>query len=440
MIARRATRGSLWTAAGMVSSTLALLTANALVVAQGPTAVFADLVVLTMSVMVLSAVFRFGIDRVFVGEVHSTGAASGVDAAAARGAGLLAAAAVLGTVGALLLIAQVLTWPIDLALTHGLGTGERLLVAGWLLADVTRVVVAEAHRSEQHFRLAAACGYGLRNPLFVLFVLLAVLLPGDLERAHVVAAAAAASGVVLALAMVTISASFAWWGHPPLAALRASGRGNAAMLVTTLTGALVGASDVWIVGATTGPAETARYGFCVTLAAGIALLSTAVNGGLSPYLARALAASDPGPIVGLVHRYVRITSVAALVLYLGLLVLAEPVAVLLGGEDYRGLTPLIAILAAGQVLSTAAGLSGYVLTLGRRYSHVAAVTATVATVAILGEGVAGFGWGSAIGVAVVSGLATAALPIGNNIVSARVMGIRTDMLATHQKGRPRWAS
>ena len=439
-IARRAAHGSLWTAAGMVSSTVALFAANGLVVAQAPTHVFADMVVLTMSMMVLGTVFRVGTDRIFVGEVHSAEVADGREAARARGGGLLAGACVLAGGGALLLLTPVLARPIDLALTDDLGTGERFLLAGWLVSDVVRIVVSEAHRSGQRFRLAAACGYGLRNPLFLLFVLLAALLPGDLDRSQVIGAAAAGSGVVLVLALVTISDVFAWWCHSPLAALRHSGRGHAAMLVTTLTGALIGASDVWIVGATSGPGATARYGFCVTLAAGIALLSTAVNGGLSPYLARALAARESGPIVALVHRYVRITSAAAFVLYLALVLLAEPVAVLLGGEDYRGVTPLIAILAAGQVLSTAAGLSGYVLTLGRRYVHVAVVTASVAALAVAGEAIAGFGWSSAIGVAVVSGLATAALPLTNNIISLRVMGIRTDIFAPHQKGPSRWAS
>jgi O-antigen/teichoic acid export membrane protein len=178
-----------------------------------------------------------------------------------------------------------------------------------------------------------------------------------------------------------------------------------------------------------GTKTTASYAFSVQMVAGLSVLSSAIAGGLLPHIAQGLAARDSAAVERTVIRYVRFTSMLATVGYIGIAVLAPLIALHFGGRGYSGTLPLILILGAGQVLSTAAGLSGSVLTVARQYLVTTIITVGVAIYAVALEAASAYGLHQLILVAVVSGSSTVLLPMINNVALARILGIRTDFLA-----------
>jgi O-antigen/teichoic acid export membrane protein len=420
--------GAAWTAGGIVASSAAVFAANLYVVASAPASAYADLAVLTVTLLIIGNVFRFGADRIFVGEVHAAEHKGGVAEGTSRGSSILAFALVAGIAGALLSAIPPLSNILNRALSSPLTGHEKILVAFWLASDVTRLVASEGHRSRYRFIEATLSGIGARAPIFLLLIVLAHVTGMHLGRQTLLAAASASSLFVAAASFVTVARIFPWWRGRPFKSALALWNGHVAMLLTTFAAGLIGGADVWIVGATVGHDSVARYAFAVTMVAGIGILMTAISSGLSPHLASGLRADSLEPLRQLVAKYVRASSVLGVIAYAGLLVLSEPIALRLGGEAYRGVLPLVALLGGGQLLGVLAGPSGAIITVARLYRLATTITLSVAAAAVLLESFAGLAGRSEILIAAASGAATAMLHITSNVALARRLGITTHVL------------
>lgn len=428
--------GVLWTASGLVVSSVATLAANLYMVAQTPVSTYADIVVLTVTLFILGNIFRLGADRIFVGEVHAAEHQSGVVAATARGGSILAFALLSGLVGSLLAWLPPLSTILNRALSAPLSTFETLLVSVWLLSDVTRLVASEGHRSRYKFALATISGMGVRAPLFLLLVLAFQLGGLSLQRTTLLLAAALSSLAVSVVAFSTVGRLFPWWHGRPWQTAHPLWRGHMAMVATTLAAGLIGGADVWIVGASMGDSSAARYAFAVTMVAGISILSAAIASGLSPYMAAGLNNQDLEPMRRMMVTQVRGASLLAVTAYVGLLVFAEPLATLLGGDTYKGVLPLVALLGAGQLMCALAGPSGGVITVARLYRLSAMITVSVALAAVVLEAIAGF-WGqSEVLIALASGAATGGYHVVNNIALSRRLSMTTHVFNRIGARRP----
>jgi O-antigen/teichoic acid export membrane protein len=405
-------------------------------VAKAPVSTYADIVVLTVTLFILGNVFRLGADRIFVGEVHAAEHQNGVGAATARGGSILAFALLSGLLAGLLVWLPPLSTILDRALSAPLTAYETLLVGVWLVSDVTRLVASEGHRSRYKFALATISGMGARAPLFLFLVLVLQFSGLGLQRTTLLLAAAVSSLIVSVVAFSTVGRLFPWWHGRPWRTARPLWRGHMAMVATTLAAGLIGGADVWIVGATMGDSSVARYAFAVTMVAGIGILSAAISSGLSPYLAAGLNNQDLEPMRRMMVAQVRGSSLLAVIAYVGLLVLAEPLATLLGGDAYKGVLPLVALLGAGQLIGVLAGPSGGVITVARMYRLAAMITVSVAMAALVLEAIAGF-WGhSEVLIALASGAATGGYHVVNNIALSRRLSMTTHVFNRIGARRP----
>jgi O-antigen/teichoic acid export membrane protein len=402
------------------------MAASLAIVSTADAATYADFAVLASVVLISSSVARLGADRLFLGEVNATLMRHGPTDAQRHGASLIASSGLSGIIVAAL-IAGPLSGPAAVALSDPLVMSERLLLAAWIVAESARLVGAEAFRADRMFIWAALAGVGLRALLFA-GAIVALGLPGDLSRRECLTAAAGASVVTLLITLLRIGPRYPWWKGRPIAHLRSTLQGHIMMVGASLAAMAIGAADIWIAGATMSSTATAQYALAVTMAAGLAVLSTAIAGGLGPAIAEGIAAGAPQESVRRAVKYVRVTSLLAVAGLIALAMGLEPLAKAGGGAHYSDLTWLVVILASGQVLSTAAGLSGYVLTLGRRYTTVAVNTMGVAAVALVSEAVVAWATHNVFLLAAVSAAATALLPLANNLASHRLLGIRTDAL------------
>lgn len=433
---RRSSGGVPWTASGLVLSSAATLAANLYMVAQAPVSTYADIVVLTVTLFIVGNIFRLGADRIFVGEVHAAEHKSGIDAANARGGSILAFALFSGVVAGFLVWLPPLSRILNSALSGPLSTSETVLVGVWLASDVTRLVASEGHRSRYKFALATISGMGARAPLFVLLIMAFHVSGLGMQRPTLLLAAALSSFTVAVISFSTVGRLFPWWLGRPWQTALPLWRGHVAMVATMLAAGVIGGADVWIVGATMGDASVARYGFAVTMVAGIAILSSAISSGLSPYLAAGLNSQDLQPMRRMIVNQVRGSSALAVIAYVALLALAEPLATLLGGDSYQGVLPLVALLGAGQLVCVLAGPSGGIITVARLYRLAAGITVSVALCALALEALAGF-WGrSEILIALVSGLATGGLHVAYNIALSRRLSVTTHVFNRTHPGRP----
>jgi len=408
----------------MATSSAATFGAGLFLVGSTTPSVYADVAVLTSMVVLLSTLTRFGSDRIILAEVHAGG-----EDGASRGADILAFALVIGPLAALAICTPTFGFVVDGSLSSNADLEERGLIGLWLAAEVIRLVAAEAHRSRYRFRLAAFSGYGVRSVLFLAVLVVLHLGRHGLTRSDVVGAAALSSSAVCVVAIATVSRDFPWWRAHPWRSWRRLWTGHLSMVLTTLAATVIGAADIWMLGATVTHAETASYALAVMLVAGLAVLSTAITGGLSPYVASQLARSQRRAVESQVTRFVRFAGTLAVVGYVCLVLIAQPLATALGGDSYRHVGLFVALLGAGQVVNALAGIAGAILIVARHYHAVMAVTVAVAAATAAMEAVFAFGFHSAVGVGVVSSLGTALLPVAGCVVLWRILQIRTDAFA-----------
>lgn len=416
---RSANNGTVWAGMGIVVSTAAVLLTNFILVSKTPTKLFADTAVLTVAVLILGTVFRLGADRIFIGEVQ---------ASKDRGAGLLAFSLLVGVLGGGVAASEPIANLLDRALSVDLTGTERVLVAVWLASDTSRLVVAEAHRSVDRVRMAAVAGTGLRSPLYLALVLGLISAGDPLRRQDLLLVGALASAIVLATALATVASSYPWWQANPFTSTRVLWRGHGSMLATTAAATIIGAADVYVVGASIGSEQAARYAFAVSLVGGIAIVDTAISLGISPSVARGLEPENRRTTERLVVRLTRIASGLAALLYVGLLLLSERFAVSLGGGEYKGVRPLVAMLGAGQLLGVMFGPGGSLLIIARQYSSITAVTVCVSLVMVAVTSAAGFLAGSLLLLAAASGAATAALHALGAVACRRRLGMTVHVL------------
>lgn len=411
-------------------SAISQLGANLTLVGKTAPAVYADLAVLTIVVLFATIILRLGCDRMFVGEVEAAVAQGGAAAGRTAGARLLLLSISFGCGAAFIVALTPIANALDVSISHPLGGYERCALGVWLASDVIRLVVAEAQRSKGNFGKAAAASFGVRAPLYLSFLLVIVTVSHHVSRPEALSACAAASLVTLATTLPT-----ALRDYPPFAtskSLYAAPRlqHNLLVVMTTLSAAIIGGADIWIVGSYFPSTTTARYGFAVTIVASIAILSSAVSGGLAPQLAAHLAKGEGGAAQVISVRFVRGASILAVLGYAVVLALAEPVAVSLGGAAYRGVTTYVAILGLSQVLAVMTGISGWLLIYGRHYREMMLITVGVGLLSVLLE-LAAAKMGLPVVLALVSGTATTAIQFFSNVVSSRRIGLRSDAFATH---------
>ena len=424
-------RGPLWTAGGIIVSAVAAFGASMLLVAKTSPGVFADIAILTVTLLTISNILRFGADRIFIGEVNAASLGGGEPAGVRRGASLIAFGILAGGVGAVVVFLSPVRYVFDYALTTPLTGWERSLGALWLACDVVRMVTSEGHRSGYHFKSAALAGVGVRAPLYLAILVGFAAADGTLTRTAVISASTLASVAVALVSLSTVSLRFPWWSGRPVQSGLHLWRGHVSMLLTTVAASFIGGADIWIVGATIGHTSAAPYAFAVTVVAGIGMLTSAVASGLSPYIAKCLREDGPSGMQRMLRPYVQRSSLLAVLAYGLLLVAAEPIAVALGGESYHGVLPLVAILGAGQVVGVFAGPGGGVLAVSRLYRALCTITCSVAVAAVGLEFLAGTLTGNVMILAIASSAATAALHVGANFALAR----RLDM-TTHVFTRP----
>lgn len=426
----RQSAGSLWTAGGIVASTGAAFGANLLMVAKASTDAYADVAVLTVTLLIVGNIFRLGADRIFIGEVRAATQRDGPTVARRRGSDILGFALLSGSVGGILIALPPSSGILDRALSSPLTGRESLFVGIWLTGEITRLVASEGHRSRYRFVLATIAGVGARAPLFFTIIALLALSGVDLQRPTLLLAAAVSSLAIALFSFVTVGRLFPWWRAEPIKSSQSLWHGHVAMLLTTLAAGVIGGGDVWVVGATVGHGAVARYAFAVTMVAGIGILSAAISSGLSPFLADGLSTGDFASVKALLVRQVRRSSALAILGYSGLLLVSEPLAVRLGGDSYRGVLPLVALLGAGQVVGVIAGPSGTVITVARMYRVATTITVSVALGAVVLESLAGASGGSELLIAAASGAATGTLHVVNNIVLNNRLGITTHALSS----------
>jgi hypothetical protein len=405
----------------VATSSVATFAASLFLVGSTDASVYADIAVLTSMVLLLSTLVRFGSDRIILSEVHAGG-----HEGSSRGADILAFALLVGPAAAVLVCTPLFGVVLDGSLSSDAGLPDRGLIGLWLACEVVRFVAAEAHRSRYRFRLASFSGYGVRSLLFLVLIVAFHAREHDLSRRAVLLAAALASAVVCVVSLVAVSRDFHWWQAHPLRSWRRLWAGHVSMVLTTFAATVIGGADIWMLGATVRHSETASYSLAVTLVAGLAVVSTAITGGMAPYVATALARGERQQVEAQVTRFVRVAGGLALVGYLCLVVIAHPLAVALGGASYGRVGAFVAVLGAGQVVNALAGIAGAILIVDRRYQAVMAVTVAVAAATAGLEAVMAFGYHDVMAVGVVSSLGTALLPVTGCWVLWRVLGIRTD--------------
>ncbi len=422
------THGSTVTGLGLAVSAIGQLLANLVIVAFAAPATYADIAVLTIAVTTSTIGVRLGTDRMFVGEVQGARVSAGADAEQTVGARLLSGAAVLSLAAGVIVILGPGAAVLDLAVTSPLTGPERWLVGIWIVADSFRLVLAEAHRARHRFVLAAVAGTGLRAPLFLALVVGTRVLTGTVTRTDMLVSAAFASVGALLATLPVATRAYPWWRHSPFHLARGLSD-HLLVVLNTLAASAIGGIDVWIVGNHFGSSDTAAYAFSVTMVASLALVSASLSGGLAPRLAALLAAGRTTEAQELSVRFVRWGTLFVVVGYVVLVGLVQPLAVRLGGPSYSGVTRLVVVLGLGQVIATAAGISGWLLVYSRRYRESTLIVTSAAVVAIALE------WGLASAhllllTATASALATAGIHVLSNLVAQRRIGLRTDVFVT----------
>ncbi|KRE97271.1 hypothetical protein ASG76_00640 [Nocardioides sp. Soil774] len=411
----------------MAASALGTLGATAVMVAVSSAGVYSDVAIVTLVVLLTSMVAQLGADRVAVAEVHGAGA--GAHSGRQRGAELLGLVSLNGVVAAALLISPIGLPLLETPLTSPLSLVEKLAVAAWVCSDTIRLVAAELHRANYRFGWALVSGMGVRAPLFLGAISVLGVVKHDVDRTSLLVAAAIASAVVLLVSMSRASLDFPWWVARPLRALKRLWRGHLSMVLTTCAAALIGGADVWIIGATAEGAVAAPYALAVTVVSGLTIATTAITGGVLPYLAQAVSKGELSEITPRLVPFVRIACLLVVVGYVVIVSLSRPAAILLGGEAYTDITIFVAVLGAGQIVNVAAGIAGAVLIATRRYTALMRATTSVSLLVVVGEAVSGFVFDSPLMVCAVSATGTGLLSVVCAATVRRVSGIRTDAFA-----------
>jgi O-antigen/teichoic acid export membrane protein len=196
------------------------------------------------------------------------------------------------------------------------------------------------------------------------------------------------------------------------------------LLTTQLLALLVSQSDVWVFGLAATPEQIAQYGLAARLAQLVSLPHLVLNGVLPPLMASRVREQQRDAL----ERVIRMSVAAATVPALGLALLflfggGEILAIAFGGI-YRDAAPVLAILAAGNVVNVVCGPCSQLLIMSGHQRTLNLIT-LVNCVFCLGAGALAAVHLGALGVAAVYALALTAQGIAGAWAAARLVGVRT---------------
>lgn len=281
----------------------------------------------------------------------------------------------------------------------------------------------------------------LLTPLLRLAVVLVMAAnAADVELVGIGYVAAGAIGLVLyapMLAAVLRQHGFA--GHLRPGRFTVPARAVLAFTVPLLsndvTAALLNAANAIVLGILATPEAVAELRAVLPLALTMGYVLSSFGLLLVPLAARLFARSEPRELNQLYWRTAVWTTVLAFPIFLSCLTLAEPLTVLLFGERYASAAPVLAVLAVGQFVNTAAGHNGVLLGVFGRVRFIVAtnVLAVAANLALLLLLVPPFG---AIGAAA----ATSATFVVLNAIRQVGLGRRTDVSAVNLEVAPVYAA
>lgn len=417
----------MWTAAASVTSALGAMVLSAVFVAKSSATDYGDFGVLLASAVMIATVLRLGTDRMVVGEIRRGDATGGPVTGGGAGSDLLAFTVLVALIGTSALVVLPLDDVISVALSAPLQRGEAVAFALLIGADTVRTAFAETLRAHYRPALSAAAGNGGRGAVLALLALgWAVGVSGGSRSAMLWTAASASVGVAV-LGAVATSVIIPWWRGRPDRDLRERWRGHVAMGAATVSAAVIGFADVWVVGVTVDADAAARYSLATTAVGLLGIVLTASHNSLQPYLADHLAREQHRALRELSRRFARVALAVGIVGLATLVLVGEPVVVALGGSAYEGFRWIALALGLGVVVGLGVGPAGTVLTVGGRYTAIGRVAVVTAVAALASEVLAGFVTRNEVVVAVCSGAAVAALHIGALAILRRSTGMRTDV-------------
>ena len=405
--------------AGRSLGLLNLLLAGRIVATQRD---FAAFVLLTSAIFLLLPVLQLGTPLVVV---RLAGSAL-MDGREARAIAICRAASRMATVvAASVFLLACMPWTavaMSAVLPIHVSPACAVLIGVWLGSEVLRGTVADTLRALHRYKAHAIAGRGGRS---VAVLVALVVLNGTNIRVgfSTLATLQLAANLVCVLSMgAPLRAEFRrysdgssrWSGVAEL--LRPGSHLLAAVIATWF----LNMGDLWVVAALTDPAHVANYGIAIRLA-GLAAMPLALT-----YNAVAPVLASFGRDRNAETRFLQGTSAAsgllAVAAYVTTLAITAMGARAMLGAGYSMIVPLVALLGAGQMVNSATGHCSVVLALHGRERLLGRATIAVAIVAIPIELVIGSQLGP-IGVAVVSGAATAAVNLIYFTLSRRRLGI-----------------
>ena len=207
------------------------------------------------------------------------------------------------------------------------------------------------------------------------------------------------------------------------------------LLSNDITAALLNAANAIVLGIFATPEAVAELRSVLPLALTMGYVLSSFGLLFVPLAARLFARSEPRELNQLYWRTAVWTTVLAFPIFLTCLTLAEPLTVLLFGERYASAAPVLAVLAVGQFVNTAAGHNGVLLGVFGRVRFIAAtnVLAIAANLILLLLLVPPY---EAIGAAV----ATAATFVVLNAIRQVGLARRTDVSSLNREVLPTYAA
>ena len=375
-----------WTSGGsLITAVAATLTAG-LAVARAEPAAYGDFGVLVAIGLLIVNGLRLGADKMVASEVRRSSGSDGLRC----GQDLLALSLATGTLGLVLLSAGPFDGVLNLAQSSPLTRTEMMLFGVTVGADVFRLTAAEAIRAQLRAALASITGNSGRALAFGGLLLGASQTGHEFDRTLLLFCAAAASVITAVASAMIARRHYRITAGRPIGRVRRQWRSHTAMLAATLSATIIGSADIWLVGGLVGAEAAARYSLAVSATALLGILLTASHVAIQPYLAEQLGRGALHDAQRMSSKLAKMGAVVGGAGLVGIAVLAEPLAVAVGGESYRGVGVLCVILGVGVLSGLIIGPAGVALIAVGRYAVMGRLAVASAVLALLTESSVGF--------------------------------------------------
>ncbi len=417
-----------WTSAGSLTAAVAATLTAGLVVSNAEPATYGDFGVLVAIGLLISNGLRLGADKMVASEVRRSSGDDGFRC----GQDLLALSLTAALLGLVVLVAAPVDLVLNLAQSTALSTTDMVFFGTLVGSDIFRLTAAEAIRAQFRAAHASITGNAGRALAFGGFLLAAALGGKDFDRTLLLACAAAASSTSGIAGAVVARQHYRLTAGRPIGRVREQWRGHTAMTAATLSATIIGSADIWLVGGFVGAEAAARYSLAVSATGLVGILLTASHVAIQPYLADLLGRGASDDAQQMSSKLARMGSVAG---GLGLVVVAlaaEPLAVAVGGEAYRGVRVLCMILGLGILSGLIIGPAGVALIAVGRYAIMGRLAVTSAVLALVTESSAAFITGSEVPIAFCSAFAVTVLHGSAWRQLVRHEGFRSDALANYR--------